>query len=302
MNLHYFSLIKDALLKVWPEHGRVVEKSLAQRDESLLVFTEQISSMIYKIISDDLESYCLSYKWTCEMLNQEEIYFRRSGKYRFSTLSEVENVVYHDHSFMNKYVKGLLLTQILWTNHINTIWAYNNFLESQPIKSIIEIGPGHGLLVALAGIKGIKDITVWDISESSLLETKKNLTNILPGIEVNYLQVDALNVSKLKSLDKKYDAIVLSEVLEHIEFPQTILKNLREVMNPDSRIFINIPVNCPAPDHIYYLDKADDVVELVQGAGLQTANVQQYPLTGYTLEAALKRRFTISVCLTATAH
>jgi len=299
MKQPYFDLIKNEMIKVWPDHERVINKSLSQRDDELLIFTEKISEMIYNLISEDIVQYCESYKWTCQMLTQEEIYFRREGKYRFSKLSEVQSSVYDDSEFMSKYVRGLLLTQVMWTNHINTMFCYDKFLEKNKIGSILEIGPGHGLLIAIAGLKGITDITAWDISEASLEETKKNLKTILPNLKVNYVKMDALNEIKMKSFDKKYDAIVLSEVLEHIEDPGKMLLNTKEVMNSNANLFINIPINCPAPDHICFFDSVGSVEKLIIDAGLKISELSQYPLTGYNLEIAMKRALAVSICLTA---
>src|SRR3712207_7808068 len=52
---------------------------------------------------------------------------------------------------------------------------------------------------------------------------------------------------------------VISEVLEHLEQPGQALAFLRDCMTADGRIFINVPLNSPSPDHIYLLSSPEDV-------------------------------------------
>jgi hypothetical protein len=70
-------------------------------------------------------------------------------------------------------------------------------------------------------------------------------------------------------------------------------------MRPGAALWIHVPVNSPAPDHIYLLRTPEDAVELVRRAGFEPVDTAFYPMTGQSLERARKHAFTISVVIAA---
>jgi hypothetical protein len=60
------------------------------------------------------------------------------------------------------------------------------------------------------------------------------------------------------------------------------------------RIFINVPINCPSPDHIYHLASPQESRELLIDAGLKILCEEYFPMTGYTMERATKLKATVS--------
>ena len=94
---------------------------------------------------------------------------------------------------------------------------------------------------------------------------------------------------------RKFDSIVASEVLEHLEDPALALNNLCDCMNPGGRILVNMPVNSPAPDHIYLVRHPDEVAELVRDAGFVVDSKANFPMVGYDVESAIDKKVTINV-------
>jgi len=94
----------------------------------------------------------------------------------------------------------------------------------------------------------------------------------------------------------RFDEIAVSEVLEHIEHPGQALSALRETLAPGGLIFINVPLNSPAPDHIYLLRSEAEARALITSAGLEIVELQLEPMTGLTLVDAIRQRATVS-CL-----
>jgi len=45
--------------------------------------------------------------------------------------------------------------------------------------------------------------------------------------------------------DGHYDAIALTQVLEHVPDPERVLRELARVTRPDGRLLISVPLNCP---------------------------------------------------------
>ena len=141
----------------------------------------------------------------------------------------------------------------------------------------------------------------WDISETSASQTLKSLDRM--GLR-SPIAVELRDIMNKPTVDEKadgqFDSVVISEVLEHLEEPERALKNLREVMAPDSKIFVNMPVNSPAPDHIYLLRNPKEVVDLVVRSGFIAVEKHLFPATGYSEQRALKHAATISCVVIAT--
>ena len=98
--------------------------------------------------------------------------------------------------------------------------------------------------------------------------------------------------------EQKFDSVVISEVLEHLDQPDRALRNLAQSMRPRGHIFVNVPVNSPAPDHIYLWPDPEKVVELVASSGFDIAETALAPVTGHTVDSARKRKLTLNALIT----
>ena len=70
-------------------------------------------------------------------------------KYRLSTLAQAEEEIYANKEYMASYMNGLLISQVWWDHHTQSIAALCNvFLPGNKAGySHFEIVPGHGLLL-----------------------------------------------------------------------------------------------------------------------------------------------------------
>ena len=218
--------IIDELISIWPEHKNFVENGVMSRSESEFEITEQIAGQIIKILSiteRSIQEICSSYKYTCqELLLKSEMYFRRYGRYERSKLSEAIRDIYSNQKIMSKYVEGLLLTQILWDNHFKALNFYTSCLSYTPrgSSSLLEVGPGHGLLMHQALIlKTFKIVQGWDISTTSLNNSRAALKAL--GHHNNF-SLKKVDISAPLEKEMCFDFIVLSEILEHLEEPNMV--------------------------------------------------------------------------------
>lgn len=292
--------LTGALLTIWPQHSGFIRKSFPTEDASSLVYADGLASMIERVASGELEALSEDYRWTCGQLLEEELHFRRTGAYRLSNFAAAQREVYDDPEFMGRYVNGLLLSHLFWSNHRQVFRSYSErFLPRLPADfKHLEIGPGHGLYLALAATHPkCTSATGWDVSETSTSQTLHSLARLGVTSSVNIEQLDVLDAL---DIDKKFDSIVISEVLEHLENPDLALSNLRKVMSKDGFIFVNMPVNSPAPDHIYLLRHPAEVSDLVARNGFDILQTEEFPATGYSTERAHKHAATISCVITAT--
>ena len=74
-----------------------------------------------------------------------------------------------------------------------------------------------------------------------------------------------------------FQSVVFSEVLEHMEHPREALEVIRSVMAPDGRLFLNMPINSPAPDHLFNADTPEELEAFVSRGGLQNRGSSVLP-------------------------
>ena len=165
----------------------------------------------------------------------------------------------------------------------------------QPPGPMLEIGPGHGLLFSRAAADTrARSVTGWDLSPASVRETQQALQQL--GVERDF-KLEVRDLFDSAATGAAFDAVVFSEVLEHLEEPVRALRAIRAVMRPGGRLYLNVPINSPAPDHLFLLRSPEEVIDLVQSQGYALERTGLFPATNYTIEAARKHRLTISVCL-----
>lgn len=287
-----------ALLARYPKHEPFLNRRFQGNSDADIQTCEVLADQILKLAGDDLETFLHGYEFICQILNEEELYFRRNKAYRLTSFQDALDQVYSNGDYMAAYMRGLLLTQLFWANHTQSIAFYTDrFLgELREGADLLEIGPGHGLLLARAvQAVGHGRVTGWDVSQSSLDHTCSALGSL--GITEGF-KLQARNLFDSQAED--FDAVVFSEVLEHLEDPNGALAAIRTLIRPGGRLFLNVPVNSPAPDHIYLLRSPEEAFELVEGQGFRILETGCFPATNYTLEQAARHKLTVSVCLIAT--
>jgi 2-polyprenyl-3-methyl-5-hydroxy-6-metoxy-1,4-benzoquinol methylase len=287
--------LSRSVIDIWPDHQTYLARNFKVRAPEQMSATELASSSILKLIRGNEERFARHYRWTCDRLNEEELFFHRNGRYRLSTFAEARAEVYSNNDYMTRYMDGLLLTQSLWFNHAATFEMFLNRLLplAQSGARYLEIGPGHGLMTYFAAkTPAIATLEVWDVSSVSLDETRTALAVL--GIEKNvgFMEVDILAADEVP---RKYDMIVISEVLEHLERPDQALSFLNSALNPDGLIYVNVPINSPSPDHIYLLEHPAAGIALIEAAGFEIVSKELYATQGKAIEKAISDRISISM-------
>lgn len=294
----FLGRIVNGIAKEFPNHRPFLLRRFGKIESDELNFCEQTAEQIHKIAGSRLQEFLAGYEFICNIQKDEELYFRRNGRYRLTTFAEALSEVYDNKPYMLAYMRGLLVTQVLWSNHTKSLQFYSQrylkLLKNE--DKLLEIGPGHGLLMARA-IEHLSDfaVTGWDISEASLRDTTDALDAL--GVTKKY-QLQARNLFEVA--DERFDAVVFSEVLEHLEEPEKAVKAIVNIMRPGGKLYVNVPINSPAPDHLFLLQSPEHVESFLFGCGLNIVESAYYPATNYTLEQAIKHKLTISACLICT--
>jgi cyclopropane fatty-acyl-phospholipid synthase-like methyltransferase len=134
-----------------------------------------------------------------------------------------------------------------------------------------------------------------DISEASIEQTRAIMNRFAPEAvrrceleRCDFLAADALAPCS-------YDAIVMGEVLEHVEQPEAFLKRIHELAKDDAFIYVTTCVNAPAIDHIYLWRSTDDLEAMIERSGFRITKALRLPYEGKTLEEARRMRLSINV-------
>ena len=233
---------------------------------------------------------------------REQMYFQRHGHYRHNSFADVANDVYFNDEYMSRYMYGLALTSFLWPNHLAMARFFNETLPTDKTGAYLEIGPGHGyyLMTAMARSAFTSFLGV-DISKTSIEQTRALITHFAPD------KKDAFDLKEMDFLDSSlpdnsFDAIVMGEVLEHVEKPDAFLKEIARIAKPDAYIFVTTCINAPAVDHIYLFKSPDELDTLFHDCSLEIATPCLCPYEGKTLEesAALKLPVNVAYVLRKT--
>lgn len=293
------SAIAGCALKAWPEHAPYLLKSFSARSPAIDTIVEKAAGATALLMAGREDEVAADYRWTCDQLRDEELFFHREGRYRRSTFESAWADVYSNHSYMKRYVNGLLISQILWYNHAATFaMLVNNVLSARTTPfDYLEIGPGHGLMCYMAAsLPNARSVEAWDVSAVSLEETRHALRTMGISRPISLREVDILAA---KEPPATADIIVISEVLEHLERPDIALALLARSLAPGGMLFVNVPLNSPSPDHIYLLSHPDEVRKLVEGAGLVVQEMELFATQGQNIDKALRNKVSVSVGLVA---
>lgn len=286
--------ITRAVLDVWPDHERFLRMSFERTDHDLMSRIEQVAELSLALMEGDLNGFAASYRWMCEQFREEQFYFARHKRYRLSTVRQAQESVYDNGTYMSRYVKGILISQICWANHAKAMDLFRTrFLPANKAGyDHLEVGPGHGLfLVFAAQDPRCNSITGWDLSASSLASTRIALGKMKLNRTIRLAVQD---IAQGDTPQEQFDSIMCSEVLEHTQEPERALHRMHASLRPGGRIFLNVPVNSPAPDHIYLWRKPGDVRDMIASNAFVVDGFIELSPTGKTLDQAKKHGFDIS--------
>ncbi|MBI5814220.1 MAG: class I SAM-dependent methyltransferase [Nitrospinae bacterium] len=195
----------------------------------------------------------------------------KCGHYLYSTEKEAMEHVYHNKDvYGSDYLNGLLLSQPLWPNHylMNKVFFTEKFLpgiKKNPESLEVGVGTGFQLYQLLTAHEDVR-YTGLDISDFAIDRAGKFAFGHKGRPNARFIN---RNVSDgIPFEDNKFDSVMMGEVLEHVENPLVVLKELARVAAPDAPIFVTTAIFAASSDHIYLFENAQEVRELISNAKL----------------------------------
>lgn len=133
------------------------------------------------------------------------------------------------------YVARLMLTY----NRIDYIKPYLDIVKESNINSILDYGCGVsdiGILLAQRFKKSV-DLVDLDLPKIRLAQKRFNWRNL----DTNIFPVD--NTEKLADINKKYDLIIATEIIEHFRYPLEMINWFYSHLNKNGLLLLSIGRN-----------------------------------------------------------
>lgn len=283
----------DAVVEGFPVHQGFVTAAIANAtDEELQRLSDYLEFCHSKGLDNDYLADC--YLTIVGDTIEEQLYFSEHKQYRHATFAEVAESVYHDADYMNRYMYGLAISTFLWPNHVAMVRQFRAEIPQTGGGRYLEVGPGHGfLLLTAAEVGGYDEFLAVDLSDASVRQTETVVRHFQPDSNVQVRKMDFLDAADLAP--RSFNAVVMGEVLEHVEDPARFLRRIAELATEDAFIFITTCINSPAVDHIYLWRTTDSLEQMIERSGLDIVNALRLPYEGTTLAESVERELPINV-------
>ena len=189
-----------------------------------------------------------------------------------------------------------LLLSIVLTNHRFEIMTrlsdfVNALAQSSPSGRLASIGVGTGYELLLAA----RRLPGWELEAYEIDEAmRKRAKELWSFFGVHAVRnVDSL--FPLESLDpafvRRYDAVIMCELCEHLRDPAKALTSMREYLKDDGRAFVTMAINIAQEDHIFLYPTIDACRTQLADSGLRTVSEWIAPQAVFALPANREKDF-----------
>lgn len=114
-------------------------------------------------------------------------------------------------------------------------------------RNILDVGCSQGITAILLAREGLQ-VTGLDISEETIIRAKEYLSQEAENVQsrVDFRQADFGCFSSVR----RYDTVIMGEVLEHLQHPQIFIANAAKVLADNGQLIVTVPFGInDDPDH-----------------------------------------------------
>jgi ubiquinone/menaquinone biosynthesis C-methylase UbiE len=287
----------NSIYKKAPLQKKKIESFLSDRDDAFLQeFEDFLSEYMQYLNKNDLTiEYCIdAYLKMVNDMFKSQVKFMRTGQYPTESSEDAFNEVYDNEKEMLSYMIGLALSQYLWSTHYEMFGHLKSSLAQNKnnINKYLEIGPGHGIFLksAIDILNTNTEMTAVDISQTSLSVSKSIITHFYPWKEISFINKDMLDLN----MDSEFDFIVMGEVIEHVEDPESLLVKISKLLSKNGRAFLSTCVNCPMIDHVYHFHTVDEIKKMFSDCGLHIESEKVLPVEKVSAAEVVEKKITIN--------
>lgn len=245
-------------------HKRIIEAISVSKSYNSTLFEELLAVVgkYYLETGIDPEEVADDYLDMVLEMRAEYVRFLRTGEYSCKSQAHASKLVYSAPHVMEAYMNSLMISQLVWSHHFKMLDYFYCWIAWDGCSTILDVGSGHGLYSYLIKKKSpnYRIVDIVDISSSSLKMTEK----VLGNDRVRYYKSD---ITRFKN-PITYDLIIMGEVLEHLDDPLYTLQVVQKMLNKGGLIWLTVPTNAPAIDHIFLFKNPQEIYYLVSLSGL----------------------------------
>lgn len=254
--------------------------------EPLLKWANQLLGENY------LESLVRGYIFFVTDVNKSQILYEKTEKYKNSSYQEVYDSTYNNSEHMSLYHWGVFVTTFAWEHHLHLYQFYrDSFLIriKEAAQNIIEFGSGSGVwgMIGMLQLQDNSKLTGLDISETSV-KLAIEMSSLNGFKQNNYIVNDALTYNN----KTKYDHAISCFLMEHLEQPSKLLKNIHNNISDSGYAFVTAALTAAEIDHIHEFRRESEVVLMAEEAGFRvistlSASPKTYPKSGKFLPRSM---------------
>ncbi len=277
---------KDVMLEIGisdPKHFMTIKNFKEIEVES--VFYDKVRILVWEYFQKRgvvAKRVASDYLKMINDMRGEMIYFMLRDSYSCKNQHEAYENVYSKPEVMSYYMNALTISQLLWRHHFKMLDFYRKTIpaicEALRMKDfkVLEVGAGHGLYSYVTREEiPVKQIDIVDVSEEALKMTEQ----MIGSDRIQYFQKD---IGFHFPAFTQYDIVIMGEVIEHLDYPEAILQNAYDMMTDDGVLWLTVPTNAPAIDHVYLFRSFEEVKQMIGRVGFRVFDYYDINIEGKT--------------------
>ena len=145
-------------------------------------------------------------------------------------------------------------------------------LSSFSYRSLLDVGCGDGELIVWLRQRIDPTVDVWGVDFSSETIARN-------AVRHPHARFDVLNIEH-QQLDKTFDAIVCTEVIEHLDNREAAMKHLAAMLSPGGHLVLTCPAGKvhATERHFGHISHPDpsELRAMAQGCGLEAISLENW--------------------------